>query len=281
MRLRSSSSFEFSLLCAALLVTLPAVGIRVLHVPVVRDVAGAVLSTVIVVLAWRVSRPAPDAVPAPPAVLLRVGGALLVAPFALVALLWVGLGTPWDSDARENVMRYGVLLAGAVAVTAGITVLREAFHLVGERVYPALALALGTLSGAAYVVWTAFQMGFHASVVANGRASVALTELNNVLDALLFAAGALAYAATAALAWALARAGWLRRGGGLAYVLLNLLVLGLLMLRGVSFPVPGGPTPWYEQPGFIVGIPAMPWVMPYLLGAVALRRAGGSMPGVR
>lgn len=271
----SSRSFEFPLLCAALLVTLPAAGIRDLHVPVVRELAGAVLCAAIILLAWRVSRPASDAVPPPPAVLLRAGGALLVAPFAWVALLWVGLGTPWDSDARENVMRYGVLLAGAVAVTAGTTVLREALLLAGEGVYGALALAFGTLSGTAYVVWTAFQMGFHASVLANGSASAALIELNNVLDALLFAAGALAYAATAALAWALARAGWLQRGGALAYVLLNVLALGMLMLRGVSFPVPGGSTPWFEQPGFVVGIPAMPWVMPYLLGAVALRRAGG------
>jgi hypothetical protein len=53
--------------------------------------------------------------------------------------------------------------------------------------------------------------------------------------------------------------------------------LTLLMLRGVSFPIPGGdPAPWYTRPGFIVGIPAAPWFMPYFLGVLLLRRAGAN-----
>ena len=28
------------------------------------------------------------------------------------------------------------------------------------------------------------------------------------------------------------------------------------------------------RPGFVAGIPAVPWIMPFLLGVVVLRRAG-------
>lgn len=80
---------------------------------------------------------------------------------------------------------------------------------------------------------------------------------------------------TATLAHSLARAGWLGRRPALAYVLLNILAFALLLVRGLSFPTPGAnPGPWYTRPGFVVGIPAMPWVMPYLLGAAILRRCG-------
>ena len=48
-----------------------------------------------------------------------------------------------------------------------------------------------------------------------------------------------------------------------AYVILNLVALVFIVIRGLSFPDPnGGATPWYTQPGFIAGIPAVPWVMP-------------------
>jgi len=32
--------------------------------------------------------------------------------------------------------------------------------------------------------------------------------------------------------------------------------------------------PWYASPGFIVGIPAVPFIIPFLFGVVLLRRAG-------
>jgi hypothetical protein len=126
------------------------------------------------------------------------------------------------------------------------------------------------------VVWTSFQLGYHAMTAAQGSLSPALVTANNVFDALLFAAAALAYVATAAFAHALGAARWLGRPAVRVYVLLNLLALALLALRGVSFPVPGaGAEPWSTRPGFIVGIPALPWIIPFLLGVVLLRRAGG------
>jgi len=48
-----------------------------------------------------------------------------------------------------------------------------------------------------------------------------------------------------------------------------------LVIRGLHYPDPRAlSTPWYTSPGFVVGIPAVPFIMPFLFGVVLLRRAG-------
>lgn len=265
---------SYLILCAIPVVIGPLTGSRALRVPVVHEVLGILLFGAIAASTWWLARPETDS-RSDLASVIRASGALLLSPTALIALLWVGLATPWDATVSENKMRYAVLLAGSIGVTVGFVLLKEALTASGERLFSTLALATSLLSGAAYVGWTSFQLGDFALRLASGSASPAVVSMNNVFDALLFAASALAYAATAAFAHALARAGWLGRKASRAYVALNLLALALLMLRGVSFPTPGGdPAPWYTRPGFIVGIPAVPWFMPYFLGVLLLRRAG-------
>jgi len=92
---------------------------------------------------------------------------------------------------------------------------------------------------------------------------------------LLFVACALTYATTAAYAASLGRARWLGRWAAAAYVTLSAVALLFLVLRGLAFPsATGASRAWYTEPGFVVGIPAIPWVLPALLGVVLLRRAG-------
>ena len=264
----------YLILCAMPLLVGPLTGSRALRVPVVHEVLGLLLFGVIVVAGWWATRPGGGSRWRSEA-LLRTAGALLLTPIALIALLWVGLATPWDATTSENEMRYALLLACSIAVTLGFALLKEALAESGERLFSSLALALGLLSGATYVVWTSFQLGDFALRLATGETSAAVIAINNVFDALLLAASVLAYGATACVAHALARAGWLGRGAARVYVALSLLALVFLLLRGVSYPSPGAdPDPWYTRPGFIVGIPAVPWFMPYYLGVLLLRRAG-------
>ena len=92
---------------------------------------------------------------------------------------------------------------------------------------------------------------------------------------LLDVACLLTYLATAAFAASFGRIRWLGRGATRAYVAANLIALLCLVLRGMSFPDPAAlSTPWYTRPGFVAGIPAIPFIMPFLLGVVLLRRAG-------
>lgn len=95
-----------------------------------------------------------------------------------------------------------------------------------------------------------------------------------MFDPLLFIACVLTYLATLIFAVCLGRVGWLGRGMKRAFVLASVAALVALAIRGVSYPEPiAGEIPWYMHPGFIAGIPIVPWMMPLWLGLVVLRRA--------
>ena len=72
---------------------------------------------------------------------LALAGTLLLTPFAMVALFWVGIGGPWPASAAENQMRYLVLIAMALAATGGFVLLKEALSEVSERFHSTLGLA--------------------------------------------------------------------------------------------------------------------------------------------
>jgi cytochrome bd-type quinol oxidase subunit 2 len=102
-------------------------------------------------------------------------------------------------------------------------------------------------------------------------------SLGDFYSVLEFVACVLTYLTTAAFAAALGRARWFGRGAARAYVTASTVCLLLLVMRGLSYPeISGNTAPWYTRPGVIVGIPAIPWIMPCLLGVVLLRRAGGA-----
>lgn len=269
---------SFILLCIALPVALIAAGIRPLRIPGVYQTLGAVLFSVVVTTAWVLGLHAiKDGANGEQR--LAWAGGFLITPFALVSLLWVGLSTPWEAAAPENQMRYLVLAVMSIAVTCGFAVLWHALTDAGERLYSAVGSAANLLAGAAYLIWFSFALG--AWVVRNhtGQMSPAIVSLFDVFDVLLFFACALTYLTTAVVAVALERARWLGRRAMYVYVTANAVALLFLTMRGFSFPDPSAnSTPWYIQPGFIVGIPAVPWIMPFLLGVVLLRRAGDYGP---
>src|SRR2546428_1201687 len=129
------------------------------------------------------------------------------------------------------------------------------------------------LSGPLYLIFDPFGFGAAFGKEHAGEMATAIVSLRDMLDLLLFVAGFLTYLATAAFAASLGRVQWLGRGGARAFMIVNGVALLFLVLRGVQYP-DGRATPWYTNPGFIVGIPAVPFIMPFLLGVVLLRRAG-------
>lgn len=247
---------------------------RAFRITGVYQAAGVLLFVAIVVAAWTLgawrTRGGAEADRRP-----ALAGALLIVPFALVSLLWVGLSGPWDATPTENLMRYLVLLGGLIGVTSGFIVLGESLRDAGERLYSSLGFSAALLSGPAYLIWLVAEIGGWSARVRTGHTPPTLVALGDVFDTLLFIAGALAYLATAAFAASLGRAGWLGRGATRAYVTLNLLALAFLVMRGLSFPdLTALSTPWYTRPGFIAGVPIVPWIMPFLFGVILLRRSG-------
>ncbi len=248
--------------------------VRAFRVPGVYHAVGVAHFAAIAIATWTLSNGAIRA-DAQDRRLLGLAGTLLVTPFALVALLWVGLGPPWVATAAENQMRYLVLIVMASAMAGGFVVLREALSEAGERFYSTLGFAAIILAGPLYLIWDAIVFGAYFAKEHAGQVPPTIASLNVVLDLLLSLAGALTYFATAAFAASLGRVEWLGRKATRAYIVVNFVALFFLVIRYLHYTDPAAlSTPWYITPGFIVGIPALPLIMPSLFGAVLLRRAG-------
>jgi hypothetical protein len=210
--------------------------------------------------------------------LLALAGIFLITPFALLALLWVGLGPPWQATAAENQMRYLVLTAMAMAIVAGFVVPREALGEPDKKFRPSIGFATILLAGPLYLIFDAFGFGISTVRLNGGEVPSTFHDLNPVIDMMLFLAGALTYIATASFAVSLSHAKWIGRGAARAFIIVSLVALLLLVIRGLQFPDPKAlSTPWYTSPGFIVGIPAVPFIIPFLFGVVLLRRAGDQL----
>ena len=206
---------------------------------------------------------------------LALASTLLVAPFAYIALLWVGIGPPWVATAADNQMRYLVLILMAVSAAGGFVMLREALSEAGERFYSTLGFAAVILAGPIYVVWDSFAFGAYSTLEHGGEIAPAIVSFRASHVILLSVACALTYFATAAFAASLARIDWLGRKASLAYIFLNVIALVLIMITLIEHPDPSAESvPWYTGPGMVLCIPALPLIMPFFLGVVLLRRAG-------
>jgi hypothetical protein len=270
--MKTTRRLSYVFLCIVPFLCFVVVGVRPLRIPIVYQVVGVVYFAAIVIAAWTLGARAIRA-DAQDRRLLGVAGALLVTPFALVALLWVGLGGPWQATPAENEMRYLILIVMATAIAGGFVVVREALNGAGERFYATLGFAAIMLSGPLYLFWNIFAFAAYFGKEHAGEMPAVIVSLRDMGDLLLFVAGFLTYLATTAFAASLGRVKWLGRGATRAFMIVSFVALLFLVIRGVQYP-DGTKTPWYTNPGFIVGIPAVPFIMPFLFGVVLLRRAG-------
>ncbi len=265
---------SYVFLCIVPFLSFVVVGVRAFRVPGVYQAVGVAYFAAIAIAAWTLSAGAIRA-DVQGRRLLVLAGTLLVTPFALVALLWVGLGAPWQATAAENQMRYLVLIVMATAIAGGLVVLREALSEAGERFYATLGFAAIMLSGPLYLIWNTFAFAAYFGKEHTGQVPAAIVSLGDMEDLLLFVAGFLTYLATIAFAASLGRVQWLGRRATRAFMIVNGVALLFLVIRGLHYPDPRAlSTPWYTSPGFVVGIPAVPFIMPFLFGVVLLRRAG-------
>lgn len=270
----SKQRLSYAFLCATPFVAFSAAAERPLRIPGMYHAIGGVLFAAISTAAWTLGAQAIRA-DVQSRRQLALAGALLVAPFAIVALLWVGIGAPWVATAAENQMRYLVLIVMAMAVAGGFVVLKEALGEAGERFYSTLGFAAVILAGPLYLIWDAFVFGAYFAKEHGGEIPQAIVSLRPFQDLLLSLAGALTYVATAAFAASLDRTEWLGRKASLAYIIVNFIALIFIVIKVLEHPDPAAVSqPWYTIPGFVLVIPALPLVMPSLLGVVLLRRAG-------
>jgi hypothetical protein len=270
---RTARRISYIFLCTLPFLDIVVVGVRAFRVAGVYQTIGVVLFAAILSAAWILGARVIGS-GAAEARRLGLAGALLIAPWAIISLLWVGLGAPFQATAPENHMRFLVLLANAAIVAGAFVALKEALYDAGERFYSTVGFAASIPAGGAYLVCISMSVAFSVAELPDKHAPFVglLGELYSTLE---FVACVLTYIATAAFAASLGQARWLGRSAARAYLTVSMVLVLLLVTRGLSYPELSSDTaPWYTRPGLIAGIPAIPWIMPGLLGVVSLRRAG-------
>lgn len=269
-------SASFVILCVSLFLVTVIWGVRVKYPTGIYYALAGIQFVVICVSAWRVGASAITS-----GIFeekrLAAAGTLLVGSWALQSFL-PGIGPPGDQTSAENALRYMILLVASIAITGGLIVLKEALGDAGERFYSTLGFGAIVLAATAYLVWAATAVGFFTwkgAASSGPEQQPAILLIANVSEILLFFGGALTYVASAAFAASMGRAQWLGRTASRVFVTASLLALLFLVLRGLQFPGRSvAMSSWSTIPGFVVGIPAIPWIMPVLFGVVLLRRAG-------
>lgn len=270
-------------LCAGLLSALTVFGVRAEYPSQLFWTLAIVQFCVICISAWAVGasamRDGPDERRS-----RALAGALTVPPIALFSFL-PGIGTPWQATPAENQMRYLVLFIDGLAIAVGFIVLRSALREAGEGFYSTLGFAGIVLAAPLCGAFAAIQLTFYRSMdraVGVPRPSD-LATLDDLSIVLLLFGVTLTYLATAGFAAALGRIRWVGRRASRATVLACLVAAAFVSIRvavAVRFPREPiwGFEHWYAMPGFILAIPAVPWLVPCALGVALLRRGGAAAP---
>jgi hypothetical protein len=202
-----------------------------------------------------------------------IAGLALVAPVGLFAFL-PGFGPPDAVSASENYFRYIILLAGSVCLGAGLLLLSEVAQEDGSAVLGRVARTTALLATPLYIIWATVLVQIVTIMSLPGYSATGtwLRWVSDWSDIVLFAAGVLSYLCAAALSGALLETRLIGRGLAIAFGTISLLAAALLLMRGLRFPSPADAfRHWYAIPGWIAGIPAVPWMVPAFMGAVCLR----------
>jgi hypothetical protein len=200
-------------------------------------------------------------------------GLALIAPVGLFAVL-PGFGPPDAASPSDNYVRYVILLAGSVCLGFGLIVLSATAEEEGSAVLGRIAHTAALLAAPLYIIWatvlvqivTIMSLPSHPSIVPW------LGWVSAWSDIVLFAAGLLTYLCAAALCPALFAVGKVGKGAAVAFSSISLVAAALLLMRGLVFSSPATAfRHWYSIPGWVAGIPAVPWLIPAFLGAICLR----------
>lgn len=264
---------SYVFLCSVPFLCFVVVGTRTFRLSGVHQTAGVVYFAAIAIAAW-IHSGGPIRADGQGRRLLNLAGTLLVT-FAVLGLLGVALDERSPATPPGNQVRHLCLIVMATLIAGGFVVLRGALSEAGERFHLTLGLAAIMLSGPLYLIWNSFAFAILFGGKRSGEVPASFLLLDDILDLLLLGAAFLTYLATLAFAASLGRMQWPGRNATRAFMIANGIALLLLMTRGLQYPDSTAlSTPWYINRGLIIGLPVVPFIMPFLLGVVLVRRAG-------
>lgn len=202
----------------------------------------------------------------------------LILPWMLISML-AGLGPPpetaaaWTASAKEQQVRYFMLVASGVFIAFGFAGLRSRLKTEGENYYSLLGLTAILMAIPLFII-NMLYWGFYLSEFFRIQVSTGTTDLpdwflpiRQLFGLISVVEVALTYFATFAIVLALRKTGWLSNPSGFLYMLFSMLAFVIIILSAF-FPAT------LEIPGFAVSIPAFPFLMPYFIGVNLLKQAG-------
>jgi len=211
---------------------------------------------------------------------LALAGGLLVAAWAVITI-FAAMGPPHLATLAENKLRYPLILMNAIAIAGALLVLRDALIGAGERLFSTLSSTAISLATPLYIIFCAVQLLVYRAIEHSGpdQGAAEMRSLDQLSIGLLFIGVMLTYLATAAAAAALGQTGWLGRKASRVFIGASLFALLCVAVRMTEALASSrnpmwGFKQWYALPGFILAIPAVPWIMLCLIGIVLLRRSG-------
>ncbi|WP_041258137.1 hypothetical protein [Fibrella aestuarina] len=200
---------------------------------------------------------------------LLISSLFLIAPWLFISV-FAGMGPPpntaasWVTTAAEQQVRYVILLLSGVLITIGFTFLRARLNLAGEEVYSLLGLVIIFLAMPLFMLNMTYWGGFLTESFRIFEASnldkrpdwyLPLRELFAWISGVEVG---LTYLATAAFGASLKTTRWFKPRTCWIYIGVSLLGFLLSVLPEISFmPLTVG--------SYLVSIPAIPFIMPYLI----------------
>jgi len=208
---------------------------------------------------------------------LAAGAFFLLVPWMLVSMFF-GLGEPpgtpagWVETATEQQVRYSFLLIAGVFIAFGFAVLREKLKNTEGSFYSLLGFTAIVIAIPLFIInmiwWGYYLTELFRIVVASGSEKNPEWSLPVRMEfkVISIVEVALTYLATAAFAASLKASGWFTKTASRIYIILSLIGFLIVVLPFSTEP--------FATAGFIVSIPAIPFLMPYFMGINFLKRIG-------
>lgn len=208
---------------------------------------------------------------------LASGAFFLILPWILISIFF-GFGPPpetpaaWVALTTEQQVRYSLLVVAGISIAIGFGLTRGMLKNSGESLYATMGYVMIMVAIPLFLVNMLF-WGFYLTESFRLLEKLSLEKMpdwfqpvRKLFGMISMVEVALTYLATMAFAMAMHSVGWIKQSTRNIYCMVSLVAFLVIVLSAFC------PEPFITA-GFVVSIPAIPFIMPYFMGIKLLRRA--------